>query len=206
MKTAAIIGLFITGGLLALLARRKPHGKLGDAADRDVLDIAADAFMMGDIKRGEAILDQLPEERRTLARCTRAKRKRYFGGNGWDQVSDYRLYKPLIASPAIGIGPLDHPYTKITVGASRSTSPKPTKDWVVVLGDLGPTAKYPEGEQRYLVNKAQPVSHRATLNELGYDVVVPCANRPLSGVDVGARPGRRQRRAARVASRGSRRS
>jgi hypothetical protein len=204
-RIATIVGGFVAGGLLALLARRKSHGKLGDAADRGVLDVAADAFMMGDIKRGEEILDQLPEERRTLARCTRAKRKRYFKNSGyfkgsnWDQVSDYRLYKPLVAAPVIGdAGPIDHPYTRVTVGASRSVFPdKSVSDWVVVLGDLGPTAKYPDprGETRYLVNEAQPVSHRATLNKLGYDVVVPCENQPLSGVDVGGRPGRRQRRA-----------
>lgn len=201
MKIATIIvGSAVVGGLLALFARRKPRGKLGDAADRGVLDVAADAFMMGDIKRGEEILDQLPEERRTLARCLKARRKRYYKGQGWDQVSDYQLYKPLVASPIIGsAGPVDHPYTKITVGASRSTTPgKPANEWVVVLGDLGPTVNYPEGEMRYLTNKAQPVSHRATLNELGYDVVVPCANQALSGVD--ERRGRRRQRAARAAS------
>jgi hypothetical protein len=143
--------------------------------------IAADAFRVGDVKRGEEILRELPESERTVARCTRAKRKRYYKDiGGWDQVSDYRLYRPLIASPVIGHGePSNFPYKKITVGVSKDSQ----KSWVVVLGDLGPTKKHPkDGEQRYLVNEEMiRPSQTAALNKLGYDVVVPCANVPLSG-------------------------
>jgi len=187
-KAAITIGAFIASvaGLLVLVGRRRARRTIGDAESHDVLAVAADAFMEGDVSRGEAILTELPEERRTIARCLVARKKRYEKGNnwkGWKQISTYRLYKPLVADPLYGSAPRRHPYTEVTINATRTTNldDGDVTDWVTVLGELGPTEDYPEGEYRFLVSGQQKASHSKALQRLGYDVVVPCSNAPLSG-------------------------
>jgi len=187
-KTMITIGAFVAGvvGLLAFVGRRRSRRTIGNAESRGVLDVAADAFMEGDVSRGESILTELPEEQRTIARCTRARKKRYEKGNnwkGWKQISTYRLYKPLVADPLHSKGPHQHPYTEVTVNASRTTNldDGSVADWIAVLGELGPTEDYPEGEYRFLVSGQQKASHSAALRNLGYDIVVPCNNVSLSG-------------------------
>lgn len=191
-KAVLAIGTFVAGvaGLLILANRRRraPRRAIGDAASRGVLDVAADAFMEGDIARGEEVLKQLPEKQRTLARCIRARKKRYEKGDywkGWKQISQYRLYRPLVMDPLHGSTPKQHAYTEVTVNATRETNLADgnVTDWITVLGDLGPTENYPEGEYRFLVSEQRlNTSHRDTLRRLGYDVVVPCGNVPLSGM------------------------
>ncbi len=154
-----------------------------------VLEVAADAFMSNGIKDGEQVLAELPEKDRTIARCTVAKKRRYEKGpdwKGWVQRSEYRLYKPLVADSLFGAGePIQYPYTNVTVVAHKTTNTRDDSitDYITVLGDLGATAKYPEGEYRYLLSNQVDgtPSHKKVLRGLGYTVVVPCGNVPLSG-------------------------
>lgn len=197
-KAVAVVGSAAISVLGLFAITRRSSRALGDAEDdhqQHVLEVAADAFRLGDVKRGEKILEELPLEQRTLARCTRAVKKRYLKGGAdtsskhqpwksWEQVSDYHLYAPLVAEPMFGKTPKGHPYTDVTINTSRTTDlvDHSVTDWTVILGDLGPTESYPDGEYRYLVSgqTASP-SQSAALRQLGYDVVIPCNNVPLSG-------------------------
>lgn len=190
-STAIAFGALIVGasGLFVLLSRRKrTRSQLADS-NEDVLAVAADAFLAHDIKRGEQILEELPEADRPIARCIRATKKRWKKGpnwKGWEQVSHYRLYKPLVMEPMYGRErtPENFPYTKVTINASKTTDTNDgmVTDWITVLGDLGPTEAYPEGEYRYLRSGQQDsASHSQALRELGYPFIIPCSNVPLSG-------------------------
>lgn len=182
-------------GAIALFGRRSRRG-LGDARDvsdpRGVRAIAADAFIEGDLTRGKQILDQLPEEERTVARCVRARKRQYIKGTGWKgwkQASTYRLYAPFVAKPLYGDS-TTHPYTSIDVvtehiGADDGKviiSQYKNVDSVTIIGDMGATPKHANGETRFLVHTTQKqASHREALAAIGYDTVVPCTNVPLSG-------------------------
>lgn len=192
-KAAIVVGALVAGavGLLAFFShrgRRARRRAIGDGGSRGVLEVAADAFMEGDIKRGEEVLAELPEKQRLIARCTRARKKRYEKGDGWKstkQISTYQLYRPFVADPLHGTEPKQHPYTKVTVNAMRTTDLEDgnVSDWIAVIGELGPTKRFPdpEGEHRMLVSEqTRKASHRDVLYRLGYDVVVPCGNVPLS--------------------------
>ena len=192
-KAIAVVGSAAISALGLFAITRRSSRAFGDSdwPDDDVqahvLNVAKDAFLTDDVKRAEKILEELPIEQRTIARCTKASNKRYGKGDrqkGWIQRSRYQLYRPFVADPKHGQEPLQYPYTDVTVVTQKSisTNDGTVTNWIDILGELAPTIRHPQGTQRFLVSGQQErASQTAALRRLGYNIVIPCSNVPLSG-------------------------